>query len=250
MRDVTFDDTVFYDPSELDLGHVLREKTTGLLTMIEIPDLMKERPIGSVGDSTDLGLDPMSDTESIDTAQDDGIEEGSSSSELAADKILNPASSTRGLLTPSPTPDPCIHSNDPPAVEDPLSVDHDSEKALSDNANGQLAADAVPTASRTLTSNFDAQNILPEGSKRVRKARKQAYAAALGNNAQLSAFHSAFAAGLIKVPQINAFHRDTLPAEPRSWKQLQYHLHGAEFRQAAKAEIQSLEKRETFKYIK
>jgi hypothetical protein len=70
-------------------------------------------------------------------------------------------------------------------------------------------------ASRALTAEFNAQNILSAGTKCLRKARKQAYTAALERNSELAAFHSAFITGLNRVlQQKNTLYRDILSAEP------------------------------------
>jgi hypothetical protein len=38
MRDVIFDETLFYDPSELDLGYILLDKIVQLLEVLELPN--------------------------------------------------------------------------------------------------------------------------------------------------------------------------------------------------------------------
>lgn len=44
-------------------------------------------------------------------------------------------------------------------------------------------------------------------------------------------------------------HRDTLPAEPRTWKQMLKHRYSADFKLAADRELQELSKRDTFEWI-
>jgi hypothetical protein len=224
-RDVTFDDELFYNPTKLDLAHILQEKTTELLNLIEVPILASENLKNSVGE---LGLDPTSDTESVDDAQEAETQESAVEKAPALDSTAQSQ-----LRTPESTPDPPAFETELPAADNAHSIDDD-----------------LPTASRALTAEFDAQNILPAGAKRLRKARKQAYTAALERNSELAAFHSAFATGLNRVLQKSALYRDILPAEPRTWRQLISHLHGAEFRQAAGAEIQGLKRRGTFKHVR
>jgi uncharacterized protein YneF (UPF0154 family) len=82
--------------------------------------------------------------------------------------------------------------------------------------------------------------------------RRQNYAVALLNALSSEVgFHTAFAAGIIQGKQAisERQHRDTLPAEPRSWKQMVKHQFASNFKKAAEEEIQGLEKRETFKWI-
>ena len=102
-----------------------------------------------------------------------------------------------------------------------------------------------------VSADFNEQNILPEGSTRKRKPRRQIYAAQLVNTSELSPFYAAFATGL-SMAQPSAEkgqHRDTLPAEPKSWKQLQHHQYSSEFKLAADREIQELTKRGTYKWV-
>jgi hypothetical protein len=114
-----------------------------------------------------------------------------------------------------------------------------------------LSTPALPVISSPLVSaDFDAQNILPEGSTRKRKPRQQIYAVQLANTSELSPFYAAFATGLSIAPPIDkGQHRDTLPAEPKNWKQLQYHPYSSEFKLAANKEIQELAKRGTYKWV-
>ncbi len=100
-------------------------------------------------------------------------------------------------------------------------------------------------------SDFDAQNILPEGSKRSRKTpRRQIYATALAQAAELTPFHTAFALGREKEAKFEGLHRDTLPAEPRTWRQMTKHKFAAEFAMAADKEIQELARRDIYKWVK
>jgi Reverse transcriptase (RNA-dependent DNA polymerase) len=81
---------------------------------------------------------------------------------------------------------------------------------------------------------------------------RQNYAVALSNALSSEVeFHTAFATGIVQGKQAisEGQHRDTLPAEPHSWKQMLKHRFAANFKKAAEEEIQSLEKRETFKWV-
>ncbi|ERF71188.1 hypothetical protein EPUS_06017 [Endocarpon pusillum Z07020] len=133
------------------------------------------------------------------------------------------------LPTPDPTPTPPEHP------------------APSTQSNSAPSSASTPSENR---SDFDSRNILPEGSKRSRmSSRRQNYAAALAQTTELTPFYAAFAAGHEKSGKIDGLHRDTLPAEPRSWKQMTKHKFAAEFKLAADREIQELARRETFKWV-
>jgi Reverse transcriptase (RNA-dependent DNA polymerase) len=105
---------------------------------------------------------------------------------------------------------------------------------------------------RRLSATFGERNILPEGSKRARvSTRRQAHAAALASTHDLHAFHAAFSTGISRplMTKMHGQHRDTLPTEPCSWRQMLKHRFAAEFELAAEREIQELEKRETYEWI-
>src|SRR5439155_17231628 len=80
-RDVTFNEKLFYDPKELDLGYVLRERER-IDKVLEVPD-----PPSSISEST---------TESIDVDESDDIEETQTPQTTAKEAYLP---------TPSPSHD-------------------------------------------------------------------------------------------------------------------------------------------------
>jgi Reverse transcriptase (RNA-dependent DNA polymerase) len=232
-RDVTFNETLFYDSSELDLGHILLDKTVRLLEMLELPDSMSEHSENAVEEAVDNPT-PISDV--VDTISSAETQKNSSISKSAdVEKLYTPDSSNPiQLRTPEPTPPPSHAPHDEP----PIPVE------------GSASITKLPTVNTTPTAEFDTQNILPEGSKRTRKStRKSAYATALTRTTELEAFHSAFTTGLLSSTQKSSRHRDTMPTEPHTWKQMLDHPYSEEFHQAAKAEIQGLENRGTFKYV-
>jgi hypothetical protein len=107
------------------------------------------------------------------------------------------------LLTPEQTPVPDNAS--PPPLTTPTDIVSSLTLAL------------PLTSSPPVSADFDARNILPDGSTRKRKPRQQIYAAQLANTSELSPFYSAFASGLSMAPLAErGQHRDTLPFEPKS----------------------------------
>lgn len=91
-----------------------------------------------------------------------------------------------------------------------------------------------------ISAELTEENILPEGARRSRKPRKEAYFTALEDTDNLSGYHSAFTAALISGKRP---HRDNLPAEPKNWKQMLAHPFMSQFKQAAEVEFNELSKR-------
>ena len=224
-RDVSFDESLFYDPSELDLGHILHEDVENAVEVIQQPpSLLKE---------------PTTTEELEDDLQDDLFSAGptanSKDTESSAGALSEPDSGAKTthdqLLTPADTPVPDSVSSDTPA-------------------DALESSDAAQVTHQQVLSTFTEQNILPKGEKRSRKkSRKAAYAAALADTSNLNAFHGAFAAGLNLGGAERRIHRDALPPEPKSWKQVLKHRYAAEFKKAAQKEIEDLERRGTFKHV-
>jgi transposase InsO family protein len=221
-RDVTFDEELFYNPAELDLGHVLREKVSQAVEILEQPSATALQTSTLVDDDVDelLGLTPTVNTPSATNSTPASTTVPISDDSVASSTLLDQ------LPTPEHTPEPSMQA---------------TQATQSTNSPQDLSAD------------FDTQNILPEGSRRTRvPTRRQNYAVALSNALSSEVgFHTAFAAGIIQGKQAisKSQHRDTLPAEPRSWKQMLKHRFALNFKKAADEEIQGLEKRETFKWI-
>ena len=193
--------------------------------------------------AVDDEVEDLSTAPAADTAVSDRATTGNSTPSSTDTGSSTPSSTDKGTPSEStasdsvhlPTPERTPPLNDPSA---PLPATHSSSTR---------SAAAVP--SPPISANFDTRNILPEGSTRTRKPRREAHAILLANTSQLTAFHSAFAAGITTAQTENRVgqHRDTLPTEPRSWKQMQRHLFSSEFQLAAEREINKLTKRETYK---
>ena len=70
----------------------------------------------------------------------------------------------------------------------------------------------APRASE-ISADFTEDNILPQGTRRKRNARREAFFTALEETDSLSGYHSAFSAA---VADSKRPHRDSLPPEPRN----------------------------------
>jgi hypothetical protein len=171
-RDVTFDEELFYEHGELDLGHLLKERAE---QVVEILDL-------STDADAEAGPVVSDDEETFDL-----LDLTPPSVDSSADSTALKSALSGQLPTPKLTPDPPA----PPAASE-------------SSPPGPLSAD------------FDARNIIPEGTARSR-TRRQKYAAALLQTTDLTAFHTSFAHGLsVGGAKSEGQHRDTLPAEPQN----------------------------------
>jgi hypothetical protein len=162
--------------------------------------------------------------------------------------------------------DPTIHIDykdliRPSSADEPSPATTTLSDAATDAANVKDSREQLRTLAQTLEPPeasykkeigvaFSVENILLEGFRRSRnKPHKDIYSAALTTTSCLSPFHTAFATGVAR-PEEAAIqdkqHRDTLPAEPRNWKQMQRHRFTANFNLAAEIEIRDLSKRSTY----
>jgi hypothetical protein len=188
-RDVTFNEELFYEPGELDLGHILHENVSQAVKILKMPSLTDLQANSLTNNDVDELLGP---TPTINTPSATNSAPASTTVPIPNDSI---ASST--LPDQLPTPE---HTSKP------------STQALQTTQSTNTHQD--------LSADFDTQNILPEGSKCTRMpVRHQNYAVALSNALSSEVeFHTAFTAGIIQGKQTMSEdqHRDTLPAEPHS----------------------------------
>ena len=179
----------------------------------EIVEILK-LPESVTDIQTSLIDDLVDDTDTPDTQKDILPSENSSL------QTVEEQQDTTGLPTPEMTPERTL----PP---------ENSKKA------GKRRAD------RDVSLAQDSQNILPEGTVRSRK-RREAYTAALSTTEDLTPYHSAFSTGLSTKNPLR--HRDSMPMEPKSWRQMLTHPFKADWIAAAGREIKELEKRGTYEY--
>jgi hypothetical protein len=150
-RDVTFDESKLYDPHDLDIGYALSEEIAKIVEIADTPD----------AETAEYEIDD--EIEDLDTIVVMNLT--ASSETPQTDKAIATGSAPAAHLpTPERTPDP------------PSSTAQD----------GTQSSLTTPL----ISADFDARNILPEGSSRTRKPRRQAYAVHLANTSELSAVQS------------------------------------------------------------
>jgi len=124
--------------------------------------------------------------------------------------------------------------------------------APDDAIEGAVFAPTAPEYNRTHERRRErdppmSELILPEGSKRQRKPRRQAYAAAcLAAEQDLNEYHSAFATSEQVAKPPGRLHQNELPLEPRHWREMQNHQFHAQFTEAARIEWNALRAKGTF----
>ena len=103
----------------------------------------------------------------------------------------------------------------------------------------------------TLPQNRNMSDLNPANiiaTRRVRKERHQAYITAC-ENGSLSSYYSSFTTALADSQNPLKRHRDSMPPEPKYWRNLLTHPYKHEFIQAAQKEWNELIKRGTFQQI-
>ena len=175
-------------------------------------------------------LEPVILITEIESDEEEGIKGGST------DKISSSPKENERSYLPTPAPS-----------------DSDS---ISTTTSSSTITNRAP---KEVNSNFDIQNILPEGvgRRRTRNQRKEAYSTALtqASNGELDSYHAAFSAHIkassyasnhqeLKSdqhhPKINHFYRDSLPNEPEHYRQMLKHPHAEGFKLAMEIEIKAL----------
>ncbi len=219
-RDVTFNEQLFYDPAEIDVGHVLGTRVESLFRGM--------LPAGWTYDAEDDEASDSSDAESV--AQEP-------SSEHAPEK---PMQDETHLVTPEAT----LEATAERTSEQPVQPQLTAQERRNQNT-APRAAD--------ISANESEQFILPEGTKRIHR-RRDAHLAMLAGIDRGSTYLYAFNSMLQLAPvpamvSMPLMHRDQLPKEPRNWKEMLRHPMAAEFKLAATKEYGDLKRRGTFESV-
>ena len=141
------------------------------------------------------------------------------------------------LLTPEETPEPSVTCGRPTPSGSTPSTDTPSE---SDGASEPSEPSRALVLSRGVGSRvnqgMDSVNIISD-----RRTRRSAHFAA---SMPANAFHAAFHMGT-SIP----LHRDSLPSEPRTYRDLRGHLFERHFREAIHVEVQAVERHGTWRPV-
>jgi Reverse transcriptase (RNA-dependent DNA polymerase) len=229
-----FDETTFYQPDELDVGHLQKEDISHILAIeptvpnaeYQIDSNVQEEPSGgpfAFLESTPFIFNPMAHEYIDDPQQQEDISTGDASIGNLSDG--NATVGDASLLTPEQTP------------QEPAWVTRTINNMRTHlDAGGALGI-------RNLDLYQVRDGATPEGSESTTSStRHQAHALLLAQVSSGLSFHSAFAAGIEK----RKMHRQDLPSVPKTWKAMKKHANGMEFEAAACIEIATVERRKTF----
>ncbi|EKG18601.1 Integrase catalytic core [Macrophomina phaseolina MS6] len=253
-RDVTFDKTSFYDPTETNIGKILGKEVIETLNAPNLPSI--------------YGLMPQEESES--SSHYEGTNDAQATIQSQAEKD----SSTRQLPTPSESVEPQIQALVPQeAVEQQEQAQEQTKQRLGPLLPAQYDTPPQPGAApgnraprgADIAADITEEMIIPEKSsrssrnqnpnysndpfKKPRKPRKEAYAATLAQTQVYpkSTFYNAFSAAIHTLRPTTTLHRDNLPPEPKNFEELLNHPFKDEFLTALLEEIKKLEQIQTWK---
>ena len=254
-RDVVFDEGKFYDPSEPDLSQIITEPM--LETTFQIPQHFRDG-ISSieVESDDDVLITDVNASEDVNFPTE---------SEIVKDSVAKPV-----LLTPESTPTPTI----PTPQSTPTPESESTSETTAGPSSVKPASKGKGKAKYDISADFDTENIIPEG---VTRSRKKKYAAAIEaieaiqnftDHVDLSSFHNAFSAYStamkfyetspskltsssteIASSTSSRLHRDSLPPEPRNFRELANHPYKEEFKDSMRLEIKDLQRKGTWEEV-
>jgi hypothetical protein len=227
-RDVTFDETIKYDPYVPEPP--LLPSVIETIAQIELP----ERELDDEDNYTfPTHFEPQKQHSDQPLAQSNEVLEKEQDQTIVVD--------TGGIITPEDTPEPNSGASSNSTNQ---SVQMPTAENLADNTSPNSAI-TTPRPIITRKSYDTSEGVLEANiiqGPRERKPRREAYLASLECPEELISYHTGFMAGAShKGP-----HRTSLPPPPGTWKQLEEHPLSEGFKSAAQKEFQELEKRGTW----
>jgi hypothetical protein len=200
---------------DLDIGAILKEQTDKLIETLDLPEMQ----ITEVEDEENL----------LETLVIE-VPAAPASTTTTASSEKTPEPTQRQLPTPSQSP----------SVAPTATVSN----------NAQPNAPTLPNApgnraqrGNEISADFDSRNII-QGSR----MRRSAHVTALKQTDKLVGYYSSFYTAR-KAISTKLPHRDTLPAPPKSWKQMLKHRYSTEFKKAADKEFYGLRNKGTFEFV-
>jgi Reverse transcriptase (RNA-dependent DNA polymerase)/GAG-pre-integrase domain len=261
-RSVRFDEGHKYDPDDFTPNAPLNTVETLAETMdTSAFDIAAPSDIDS-DESDVVGYDPDAYADTIEVTRPDDVRPSTQRGNLSELPTLTPASSLSTTMTPQSLNTPPSTPETRPTTASPVPPPSLSSGRVTDDENAAIqAGNTAPRASQ-ISTNPHPSLILPEGSKR-KKRRLAQFAAKEDEEYPTVQVYHAFAALLTDSTRVNnrqspranddplklKIHRDTLPPEPKNWRDLEKHQFGKYFIQAGHTEMQTQFKRGTFKEI-
>jgi hypothetical protein len=243
-RDVTFDESEKYDLSVKD-----SDPSNEIIKTIRVPDINKS--YDDLVTDKDESEYAFTDKESTSRLVAGPASENTLSTTLNNDKgpqILRPLDNTthtlKGqIITLRPTPERGNPVTAP--VTAPVTDQNEDSQPLNPPPDPETARNNRQGPRGPRTEGIDRRNITKRS--RTRKPpHRDAYLTDLSQTDQSSGFHSAFQIGSQHYRENQRIHRTTLPALPRTWKDLDTHPYRPEFKAAARKEYSDLDRQGTF----
>ena len=194
IRDVSFDQTAFYQIDDVDVGQLVQEQEFqhAFRALQEIPESL---------------LAHNQDKDKLAVPSNDTINEGNTA-ENSTDEALpkTPPAENQQFFTPPPS---TLHNNTV-ATSSASSTSSASETPARRRPGWDYRpADEAPSRSDEVSVNIDKNLILPNRTRN----RRQAHATALTNLDSMSGYYAAFASE--HKAAIDHLHRNKLPKEPK-----------------------------------
>jgi hypothetical protein len=261
LRDVTFDNSTLYNPDQLPLPALLTSLPEEPVRSI-YEDMYVTEEDSPTGDSY-ADKPPLAEASSQPPTQT-----APAPSEKVPEASGEPNETEPALPTPEATPIPDAIQEDATEEASPerdidisppdeIETPQDTIVVHVPQETPHPQPDQIQSASgrrRSINnSDFTEEFIMPEGIKRTRKPRKQAYSAAIQRakdsvDGFSDSYYGAFGAYKEAIPPTR-FHRDQLPPEPRNWREMQRHQFSKEFADAADLEWTTLLAKGTFEEV-
>lgn len=212
-RDVTFNEKAFYNPDDIDITQLLRERVSEVVDTIQDIDILTQNQNIENNEDSEEDLDTIVVHIPTPTAN------------TRLSEPLNKSKALEQLPTPETTPE------------------------ASQLPSQDIVTNTIPTTKVSeISATFSQSNVLPEGSRRTR--RKHAYATALlSTDTSLNGYYGAFSAALTHSKTTQRVHRESLPSPPKTWQQMLSHSHATGFRHAAQKEYDALVEHSTFQSV-
>ncbi|EKG09419.1 Integrase catalytic core, partial [Macrophomina phaseolina MS6] len=258
-RDVKFNEDEFYRPQDPDLTQLLQEEASEIIQTLEI-----QHPINQQTDEAE---------------SEDGDFEASHA--IRATQDTRPEQEKSGRNQQLPSPDPSIAASQQHGQSQGLLLDLEVQptRRLPRLLPAQYDTPPQPGAApgnvaprgAEISGTVTEDAIMPEGGesskrstrnpnpplledsfKKPRKKRKDAYIAALDEIREIpnSSYFSAFSAAINSSGSSPRLHRDQLPPEPRTFKEMLQHPFSSGFIPALKTEVRDLVKIGTWRFVR
>ena len=232
-RDVVFDESRLYDPTEPFLEDLIKETSPEMpVEVLQTPQL--EDPAAEDLNIPDLDED-VEDVQGRETSRASDASKARNIGEISAPVLLTPGP------TPEPASKPTSEVNDNELESYDRSRDESPSRILLDSLQNEeiQSLGGEPTRARRPRQEVDPSNII-QGSRPRRKKKDDQFESYALYEDQADSLLSAFAIGLTGQTPQRRLHQDNLPAPLKSWNEMLRHPLQIEFMTACTAEYRAI----------